>query len=44
MKLLLTWADRNKNQTYQFAITREDEEMLESKYDAKRSFQTIWQN
>ena len=33
-----SWADRNKNQTYQFAITREDEEMLETKqkYDAKK--------
>jgi hypothetical protein len=37
-EIALTWADRNKNQTYQFAITREDEEMLESKgrYDAKK--------
>jgi hypothetical protein len=36
--IALTWADRNKNQTYQFAITREDEEMLESKgkYDSKK--------
>ena len=37
-EIALTWADRNKNQTYQFAITREDEEMLENKgrYDAKK--------
>ncbi len=36
--IALTWADRNKNQTYQFAITREHEEMLESKvkYDSKK--------
>lgn len=36
--IALSWADRNRNQTYQFAITREDEEMLESKgnYDSKR--------
>ncbi len=33
-----SWADRNKNQTYQFAITREHEEMLETKgkYDSKK--------
>lgn len=33
-----TWADRNSKQTYQFAICREDEEMLENKgkYDAKK--------
>lgn len=33
-----SWADRNKNLTYQFAITREHEEMLESKnkYDSKK--------
>lgn len=33
-----SWKDRNKNLTYQFAITREDEEMLEtkSKLDSKR--------
>lgn len=33
-----SWAARNNNQTYQFAITREDEEMLENKgkYDAKK--------
>jgi len=32
-----TWASRNSKQTYQFAICRENEEMLESKgkYDAK---------
>lgn len=32
------WADRNKNLTYQFVITRENEEMLETKgkYDAKK--------
>jgi hypothetical protein len=37
-EIALSWADRNKNQTYQFAITREEEEMLESKgkYDAKK--------
>lgn len=36
--IALTWADRNRNQTYQFAITREHEEMLESKikYDSKK--------
>ncbi len=36
--IALSWADRNKNQTYQFAITRENEEMLEKKgkYDAKK--------
>jgi len=36
--IALTWADRNKNQTYQFAIARENEEMLETKhkYDSKR--------
>ena len=36
--IALTWVDRNKNQTYQFAITREHEEMLESKvkYDSKK--------
>lgn len=36
--IALSWADRNKNQTYQFAITREHEEMLESKnkYDSKK--------
>ncbi len=34
----LSWEDRNKNQTYQFAITREGEEMLEDKrkYDSKK--------
>ena len=33
-----TWASRNSKQTYQFAICRENEEMLESKgkYDAKK--------
>lgn len=33
-----TWASRNSKQTYQFAICREDEEMLESKgkYDSKK--------
>lgn len=33
-----TWATRNSKQTYQFAICREDEEMLENKgkYDAKK--------
>jgi hypothetical protein len=33
-----TWASRNTKQTYQFAICRENEEMLESKgkYDAKK--------
>ena len=33
-----TWSDRNKNLTYQFAITREHEEMLETKgkLDSKR--------
>jgi hypothetical protein len=33
-----SWADRNKNLTYQFAITREHEEMAESKqkYDSKK--------
>jgi hypothetical protein len=33
-----TWAARNSKQTYQFAICREDEEMLENKgkYDAKK--------
>lgn len=33
-----TWATRNSKQTYQFAICREDEEMLESKgkYDSKK--------
>lgn len=33
-----TWSDRNSKQTYQFAICREDEEMLENKgkYDAKK--------
>jgi hypothetical protein len=32
------WASRNTKQTYQFAICREDEEMLENKgkYDAKK--------
>lgn len=32
------WESRNKNQTYQFAITRENEEMLEDKkkYDSKK--------
>lgn len=36
--IALSWTDRNKNQTYQFAITREHEEMLESKvkYDSKK--------
>lgn len=36
--IALSWVDRNKNQTYQFAITRENEEMLEKKgkYDAKK--------
>jgi hypothetical protein len=36
--IALTWANRNKNQTYQFAISRENEEMMESKgkYDSKR--------
>lgn len=36
--IALNWADRYKKQTYQFAITREDEEMLEtkSKYDSKK--------
>jgi len=36
--IALSWGDRNKNQTYQFAITREDEEMLETKgkRDSKR--------
>jgi hypothetical protein len=36
--IALSWADRNKNQTYQFAITREHEEMMESKgkYDSKK--------
>jgi len=33
-----SWADRNKNLTYQFVITRENEEMLETKgkYDSKK--------
>lgn len=33
-----SWKDRNNKQTYQFAICREDEEMLEakSKYDSKK--------
>lgn len=33
-----SWAERNKNLTYQFAISREDEEMLESKskHDSKK--------
>jgi hypothetical protein len=33
-----SWKERNKNQTYQFAITREHEEMLETKgnYDSKK--------
>lgn len=33
-----SWSDRNKNLTYQFAITRENEEMLETKnkLDSKR--------
>ena len=36
--IALTWEDRHKNQTYQFAITREGEEMLEDKrkYDSKK--------
>jgi hypothetical protein len=36
--IALSWADRHNNQTYQFAITREDEEMMETKkkYDSKK--------
>jgi len=36
--IALNWADRLSKQTYQFAIARENEEMLESKtkYDSKR--------
>lgn len=38
------WNDRNKKQTYQFAITRSDEEMLEKKqgYDSKREAFTLF--
>ena len=37
-EIALSWKDRNLKQTYQFAICREDEEMLESKtkYDSKK--------
>lgn len=36
--IALNWADRNKDQSYQFVITREDEQMKEikGKYDSKR--------
>jgi len=36
--IALTWASRHDKQTYQFAITRENEEMLENKkkYDSKK--------
>ncbi len=37
-EIALNWKDRNNKLTYQFAICREDEEMLESKtrYDSKK--------
>lgn len=37
-EIALNWKDRNLKQTYQFAICRENEEMLESKnkYDSKK--------